>query len=444
MPEAPRIARTATEGPRHEVGPDDLFFSTTDARGVITDANEVFVRLSRHPREELDGAAHNIIRHPDMPGGAFRVMWDTLGSGEPFVAYVRNRAADGSAYDVLATVTPLPAGGFLSVRSRPCTGSFAEVAGVYREMNEAEAAAREAGANRRDAAVAGAARLGELLDGMGLSGYPELMWSLLPAEVAAWEAGSGLDVAGLAAANPTAAAAVRVYRALDGFMAAQEHLAAQLDRLKEASAQLERQNGAIMAVSARMDALDLDGPARTLLLAPLQVWTHIHDVVGDRVADLDARLGELDELTRRVRFRIALGRLHALMVARFAAAEEDRAESTRMLLQALDDGLSEMRRSVSRRRRLAARVADRSASLAHLLEVPRELVGSWLADTRPEALAEGAADLVADVREAVTRSDEAIGRLVALSADLGGDAGIGFEELTAAVGELGGAVRAGC
>ena len=63
-------------GATHEVGVDQLFFSTTDARGVIRHSNNVFIELSRYRRDELSGAPHNIIRHPEMPGGAFKAMWD--------------------------------------------------------------------------------------------------------------------------------------------------------------------------------------------------------------------------------------------------------------------------------------------------------------------------------------------------------------------------------
>jgi len=36
--------------------PDELFFSTTDSKGIIQKANSVFVRLSEYPWEELVGA----------------------------------------------------------------------------------------------------------------------------------------------------------------------------------------------------------------------------------------------------------------------------------------------------------------------------------------------------------------------------------------------------
>ena len=118
-------------GEQHEVGVDELFFSTTDAKGVIEEANSVFVRLSRWPREQLIGAAHNIIRHQMMPGGAFRLMWQTLESGRPFAAYVHNLANNGSRYDVFATITPLD-DGYLSVRTRPmCPVPFGAAEQIY-------------------------------------------------------------------------------------------------------------------------------------------------------------------------------------------------------------------------------------------------------------------------------------------------------------------------
>ncbi|MFV0287149.1 MAG: PAS domain-containing protein, partial [Demequina sp.] len=98
---------------------DQLFFSTTNKLGIIEQANSVFSQISRFSHEELVGKPHNLIRHPDMPQGAFRLMWDTLQAGEPFCAYVVNLAKDGSDYLVFATVTPL-GDGYLSVRSRPC------------------------------------------------------------------------------------------------------------------------------------------------------------------------------------------------------------------------------------------------------------------------------------------------------------------------------------
>ena len=98
--------------------PDDIFFSTTDAKGVIQRSNRTFDSLSRYTRERLMRSPHNIIRHLDMPAGVFKLMWDDLQAGLPACAYVINRAADGLDYRVFATIVPIP-GGYLSVRTKP-------------------------------------------------------------------------------------------------------------------------------------------------------------------------------------------------------------------------------------------------------------------------------------------------------------------------------------
>ena len=53
---------------------DEIIVSKTDTRGVITYANEVFLRLSGYTEEELLGRPHSIIRHPDMPRCVFKLL----------------------------------------------------------------------------------------------------------------------------------------------------------------------------------------------------------------------------------------------------------------------------------------------------------------------------------------------------------------------------------
>ena len=48
-----------------------LIVSRTDLQGLITHANDAFVEMSGYEREELIGAPHHILRHPDMPRLAF-------------------------------------------------------------------------------------------------------------------------------------------------------------------------------------------------------------------------------------------------------------------------------------------------------------------------------------------------------------------------------------
>ena len=79
----------------------------TDLKGVITYANDAFVDMSGFDREELIGSSQNIVRHPDMPPGAFADMWRTLKSGATWKGMVKNRCKNGNHYWVSAYVTPV-------------------------------------------------------------------------------------------------------------------------------------------------------------------------------------------------------------------------------------------------------------------------------------------------------------------------------------------------
>ncbi|HNM21386.1 MAG TPA: PAS domain S-box protein, partial [Rhodocyclaceae bacterium] len=50
---------------------DDSIVTRTDAKGIVTEANDDFCRISGFAREELIGKNHNLVRHPDMPPEAF-------------------------------------------------------------------------------------------------------------------------------------------------------------------------------------------------------------------------------------------------------------------------------------------------------------------------------------------------------------------------------------
>ena len=145
------------DGNERRFGAEDLFFSTTDTKGVIRRTNRVFDSLSRYSAEELVGSPHNIIRHDDMPAGAFKLMWDELEQGRSSCVYVLNRAKDGRDYWVFATVAPL-ADGYLSVRVRPTNhATFTPVKEIYARVRAAERAYAEEGHGRRGGAEHGAA-----------------------------------------------------------------------------------------------------------------------------------------------------------------------------------------------------------------------------------------------------------------------------------------------
>lgn len=84
--------------------------SVTDLNGNITDCNDAFVDISGFEKHELIGQPHNIVRHPDMPPEAFRIMWSYLKNGKPWMGLVKNRRKNGDFYWVDAYVTPVTEG----------------------------------------------------------------------------------------------------------------------------------------------------------------------------------------------------------------------------------------------------------------------------------------------------------------------------------------------
>ncbi|RJG07421.1 PAS domain S-box protein [Noviherbaspirillum cavernae] len=112
--------------------------SKTDTKGKITYVNPYFIEVSGFSEDELLGAPHNIVRHPDMPPEAFADMWETLKEGLPWTALVKNRRKNGDHYWVQANVTPVREGGrtvgYMSVRTKPSRAEVEAAEILYREL----------------------------------------------------------------------------------------------------------------------------------------------------------------------------------------------------------------------------------------------------------------------------------------------------------------------
>ena len=156
---------------------DDFIVSKTDLKGRVTYFNRVFVEFAGYDAKELMGAQHNIVRHPDMPRGVFKFLWDTLEQGKECFAYVKNMCKDGSYYWVFANITPDldeqgRVIGYFSVRRKAKPAAIAVVADVYTAM-----LAEENRVGPKDACAASLALLGGVLEQKGLS-YEQLILSL--------------------------------------------------------------------------------------------------------------------------------------------------------------------------------------------------------------------------------------------------------------------------
>ncbi len=135
-----RIQPTQREIP---IGEADMIISKTDPSGRITYANRTFMRISNFAERDLLGMPHNIVRHPDMPRGAYQLMWDTLNTGEEFFALVKNMTAEGHFYWVFANVTAdLDSNdrlkGFFSVRRQAPKSAIREITTIYEQMLRVE------------------------------------------------------------------------------------------------------------------------------------------------------------------------------------------------------------------------------------------------------------------------------------------------------------------
>ena len=162
---------------------EELFFSITDEKGIISYGNEVFTRISGYTAEELLGEPHNIIRHPDMPRAVFQLLWDTIQAGDTIAAYVKNLAKDGRYYWVLAVVTPCDEG-YLSVRLKPTSELLTVVRSLYGEMLALERQIETEPKLRRKAIEASTQLLQERLLGLGFADYDAFQQHALETESA--------------------------------------------------------------------------------------------------------------------------------------------------------------------------------------------------------------------------------------------------------------------
>lgn len=126
--------------------PQDLIISKTCPKGKIRYANRTFMEISGFSEQALLGQPHNLIRHPDMPKGVFRLMWKTLQQGEEFFGFVKNLCIDGSYYWVFANITrdlsiDGTLQGYYSVRRAPPAHAIKNtIIPLYREMLSIEQA----------------------------------------------------------------------------------------------------------------------------------------------------------------------------------------------------------------------------------------------------------------------------------------------------------------
>jgi len=127
----------------HELSGSDIIVSKSDAKGDITYANPIFMKLAHYSKPELLEKPHSIIRHPDMPKIVFKFLWDNIEEGKEVYAFVKNLAKDGGFYWVFAHVkrSSNVDGSFrnyVSIRKRASIKAREVIEPFYKELLEEE------------------------------------------------------------------------------------------------------------------------------------------------------------------------------------------------------------------------------------------------------------------------------------------------------------------
>lgn len=102
-----KLRRTLQELSDFKYALDEAAIVTiTDAKGIITYANEQFCQISKYARDELIGNTHSLLKSGYHSSEFFQEMWTTINSGETWRGEIQNRAKDGTYYWVDMTVVP--------------------------------------------------------------------------------------------------------------------------------------------------------------------------------------------------------------------------------------------------------------------------------------------------------------------------------------------------
>lgn len=158
---------------------DDIIVSKTDLKGILTYTNTTFCVVSGFREKELLGQPHSIIRHDAMPRCVFKLIWDTIQTGQEIFGYVVNKTKSGGYYWVLAHVTPSfnPNGeiiGYHSNRRVPDRKILdTTIMPLYASLLEIE----NSKSNRKDGMMAAYNHLVGILENKGLQ-YDEFILTL--------------------------------------------------------------------------------------------------------------------------------------------------------------------------------------------------------------------------------------------------------------------------
>ncbi|NOT11329.1 MAG: PAS domain S-box protein [Methylococcaceae bacterium] len=115
----------------------------TDLSGKITYGNDTFLELTGITRHELMGAAHSIIRHPDIPTEVYIDIGESLSALKPWTGILKGKTKKGSFFWFESNAIPLFKNGkvcdHLLVRYKPTPEQIEIAKTLYLKINQKKA-----------------------------------------------------------------------------------------------------------------------------------------------------------------------------------------------------------------------------------------------------------------------------------------------------------------
>ncbi len=91
---------------RSRIIEDHVLYSRTNLSGIIIETTDAFCKLSGYSKEELLGATHALLRHPDVDEKIYKEMWIAITAGKEWHGELPNIKKDGSTFLVSMRIVP--------------------------------------------------------------------------------------------------------------------------------------------------------------------------------------------------------------------------------------------------------------------------------------------------------------------------------------------------